>query len=729
MITPPNQLLAKSKRNGGTTLRDHTQHVMQAIEHISKALGWPDATLPIQAAALHDLGKAHPKFQLQLQEADGLKPWKSLYEKRKWSFVHRHELSSLLLLPCFHREHWDTLIEMIVSHHKSLKEDASQRGLMDIIANDGRDTSFNNHFKQGEYWLPLAFEILRSLGFPAKDIEQASARQAWEYVVDFCKGRLQHKDWSKWRGLLMASDHFASAMGDRTATELISRFCIPDTSVFNPVEPGGKLFPLSDISVNDSRIHTLLVAPTGAGKTEFLMRRCCGKRIFYTLPFQASINAMWVRFRNKMPGTAIHLQHAAAPLVLKQENRDDFEEEYPLHGLVGSAVKVLTPHQLAAIVFGLPGFEAVMLDLQGTAVVLDEIHTYSDVSRSMVLEIVKILLKLNCSIHIGTATMPTALYQELLDLLGGDEKTYQVTLPYHQLELYNRHNVYKLASWDEANDIIAQATPANEKLLIVCNTVKKAQDIFNRLQEQYGHYKHLLIHSRFLRKDRAEKEQLLREEFEKETNACWVVATQVVEVSLDISFDRMITDCAPLDALIQRFGRINRRRTKEGLGKQKPVYIVAPEGDQRPYDREIVEKTFSVLPDQGATLQEDKLQALLDAVYPEKPALMDIAAHLVWQNGTFRLPPLCNHHSSVLQKTLEINSATCILECDRAAYEKGTWDIRAGLEIPVSRNAIIRTANSRYIQLEIGSWPFVVPQPENEHQEKGLLLHEHDSFL
>lgn len=731
MNSAPNKLLAKSKRNGGTTLRDHTQHVMQAIEHIAKALGWSDVTLPLHAAALHDLGKAHPKFQLQLQEADGINPWKSLHEKRQWAFVHRHELSSLLLLPCFHREHWNTLIEMIVSHHKSLREDVSQRGLMDIIANEGSYNSFNNHIKQGEDWIPLAVEILRSFGLQVNDIAPASFKEAWEYVVNYCKDRLQHRYWSKWRGLLMASDHFASAMVDRTATELISRFRIPDISVFNPVEPGDKLFPLSDIPVNDSRIHTLLVAPTGAGKTDFLMRRCAGRRIFYTLPFQASINAMWLRFRDKMPGTAIHLQHAAAPLVLKQENSDNFEEEYPLHGLVGSSVKVLTPHQLAAIIFGLPGFEAIMLDLQGTAVVLDEIHTYSNVSRSMVLEMVKVLLKLNCSIHVGTATMPTVLYKELLDLLGGDEKTYQVTLPAHQLQWYNRHNVYKIASWDEASDIIAQAMSTNkEKLLIVCNTVKNAQDVFSRLRKTYGHYKHMLIHSRFRRKDRAQKEQLLRDEFEKGSNPCWVVATQVVEVSLDISFDRMITDCAPLDALIQRFGRINRRRTKEALGKQKTVYVVAPEGDQRPYDRQVVEKTFSVLSGQGATLHEDKLQALLDAVYPEKPAPIDIAAHLVWDNDSFRLPPLCNNKSSVLQETMEINSATCILECDRSAYETGTWDIRAGLEIPVSRNAIIRTAKLHgYIPLEIASKPFVVPQVESEHQDKGLVFHEHDSFL
>jgi CRISPR-associated endonuclease/helicase Cas3 len=729
IIPKINHLFAKSKNNGGTTLLDHTKHVMQAIEYFATALGWQDVTLPLEAAALHDLGKAHPTFQAQLEKANGLKHWSSLYEKTKWRFVPRHELSSLLLLSCFQRDHWDPLIEMIVSHHKSLQDDVSQRGLMDIIANEGIQNTFEYHSSQSEEWFPLATAILRRLGFNITDVNQANAREAWEYVVTYCENRLEVRDWSKWRGLLMAADHFASAMSDRTVIELPKRFRIPDTSVFNPVEPGGQLFPLSDILVNDPRIHTLLIAPTGAGKTDFLMRRCAGSRIFYTLPFQASINAMWARFCDKMPGAAVHLQHASAQLTLKQKDPISFEEEYPLHGLIGSSVKVLTPHQLASIVFALPGFEAVMLDLQGSSVVLDEIHTYSDVSRSMVVEIVKVLLRLNCSIHIGTATMPTSLYRELLALLGGEEKTYQVALPLNQLDWYNRHQVFKLADWEEASDIIEQSLANNEKLLIVCNTVKKAQAVFNQLQKQFSNHKHLLIHSRFRRKDRPQKEQLLHQ-FEESSLPCWVVATQVVEVSLDISFDRMITDCAPLDALIQRFGRINRRRTQETFGKQKPVHVIAPAGDQRPYDRLVVEKTFSVLPDQGAVLQENTLQALLDTIYPETPKAGNIAAHIAWEEDTFRLPPLCNNYSSTLQKELEINSATCILECDRDAYENGTWDIRAGLEIPVSRKAIIRTAHLEdYTQIEVGTWPFIVPQADSEHQEVGLVLPEHDSFL
>jgi len=37
----------------------------------------------------------------------------------------------------------------------------------------------------------------------------------------------------------------------------------------------------------------------------------------------------------------------------------------------------------------------------------------------------------------------------------------------------------------------------------------------------------------------------------------------------------MITETAPIDALIQRFGRINRKRTAETIGKYKPIYIIA----------------------------------------------------------------------------------------------------------------------------------------------------------
>ena len=734
MKLPPLPLLAKSRKNGGTTLLDHTKQVMQAIAHMAQRMGFEEQLdLIVKAAALHDAGKAHPKFQAALAIADGHKIWESRFEEREWNFIHRHEYSSLYLLPCFPRAEWEVLTELVLSHHKSMEGDKSDRGFLDLVMKYGGDVVYKNHLRESGIWIPQAVQMLRDLGYDVKIPTAEQIEEAWEFLRDFSDAKVELREWSPLRGLLMAADHFASAMITKTKRKVLETFAIPDITVFDPKIPGGVLFPLSDVSADDARKHTLVVAPTGAGKTNFLMRRCKGQRIFYTLPFQASINAMWERFRNDLPQTAVRMQHAASRLVLKNED-EKFEEEFPLHGLVGASVKVLTPHQMATIIFALPGFESVMLDLKGTAVILDEIHTYSDVSRSMVLEIVKVLLRLNCSIHIGTATMPGKMYDELLQILGGTASAYEVTLPNEVLDTYNRHRIYKMEDWNGLDAIMDVAMAAGEKVLIVCNTVKQSQQVFENLQEKFGNHEHMLIHSRFRRKDRARKEKDLREKFEGKNNSgyrpCWVVATQVVEVSLDISFDRMITACAPIDTLIQRFGRVNRRRTIESLGMQKPVHIVMPVGSQLPYDDEVVNKTYEVLPANGELLEERSLQSLLDMVYPELPHAVVIDAHLAWNGETFKLPPMCNQRRAILLDVLEINSGTCILESDLEAYEAADWDQKSELEIPVSGKAIYYTAKKfNYIQLEKGKNPFVVPQKEEKHMQLGLVFEEHDSFL
>lgn len=730
--SPHMMLLAKSNSNGGTSLADHSQHVLTAIDYLADQLQMNDKRTVRLAAALHDLGKAHPKFQRQLMEANGQNPWSSAYEKQQWNFIHRHELSSILLLSCVPQECWDDLIELIIAHHRSIKSlegDSSNRGIMDLVEESGSDEVFSNHARDWQHWFPQAIGILKGLCFDVSFPNSLDLINTWQYVIDFSERCLGSKNWSRLRGLLMAADHFASAMKDRTAGEVLKLFKIPDLSAFDPNEPGGVLYPLSDVSTSDTRRHTLLVAPTGSGKTNFLMRRSKGRRVFYVLPYQASINAMWLRFKELLPGVDVRLQHASSKVVLR-EHLDQFEDEFPLHGLVGAPIKVLTPYQLATVIFGLPGFESVMIDIKGVSVILDEIHTYSDVSRSIVLELVKVLLNLDCTIHIGTATMPSAMYSEILSLLGGPQTTYEVKLSREQLSTYNRHQVTKIKNWSEALTIANLALSNGQKLLIVCNTVARSQQMFQNLKNEFGQYPHMLIHSRFRRKDRTQKERRLQTEFEASRTPCWVIATQVVEVSLDISFDCLITECAPIDSLIQRFGRINRRRTHSSLGEIRPVYVIEPEGDQRPYKKEIVEKTFQAIPGKGEVLEEHRLQELLDFVYPTLPEPISISSHIAWNDGKFQLPPLCNRSSSILHDTLEINSVSCILEADLIRYESETWDKRPAYEIPVSYNAIMHSIKrNHYTQSKVGSRPFIIPQSEEEHEELGLILTDYDSFL
>lgn len=103
--------------------------------------------------------------------------------------------------------------------------------------------------------------------------------------------------------------------------------------------------------------------------------------------------------------------------------------------------------------------------------------------------------------------------------------------------------------------------------LIVRNTVRRAQETFDELSAVFGAEVDLL-HSRFTIADRQAKENALREEFGKPKPGSRrpyrkvLVATQVVEQSLDVDFDVMITDLAPIDLLIQRMGRVHRHKRK-----------------------------------------------------------------------------------------------------------------------------------------------------------------------
>lgn len=708
------EILAKSINYGSLTLEEHTTQVVQAIEVFAQKYAHDfDLSIARKGAILHDLGKAHPHFQRKIQACNG----KTLSENRAWDFIHRHEISSLGFLPLFPESEWQPLIDLVIGHHKSIENDAGERGIVDLAQNDRAWQS--NHLLQWDDWHLFGLEILGKFGIQTRTISYEEAAKALDHVLEYCEKKT--KGWSPLRGLLKSADHFASAFTHDTKEKLKPLFEVPDLQFYFKEDRKNDLYPLSKVAVDDARKHTLVVAPTGAGKTDFLLKRCKG-RIFYTLPFQASINAMWKRMKDTIPNKDIRLLHATSKIVAR--NRLD---EQILQPLAGSSVKVMTPHQLAATVFGTSGFESVMLDVQGADIILDEIHTYSDFSRSMVIEIVKSLLRLDCKIHIGTATMPSVLYNELLAILGGSEQVYEVKLDDDLLNTFNRHQVYKMSDETEINQVLHQAFAQSEKVLVIYNTVKEAQKAFEQFREEFPTIEQMLIHSRFRRGDRVALEQKLTAEFNESTKACLVVSTQVVEVSLDISFDRMITQCAPLDALIQRFGRINRKRNASTIGKYKPVHVLAPKEKNLPYNDEVVKVSFDQLPSNGEVLQEKTLQAKIDVVYPTLD-MKPVDVHLIYKQGRYRIKQLCNFRRAVLVEALEIESATCILASDREAYLTAKWEDRLPLEIPINYNTIKRHKN-KYEQLEVGAYPFVIPQDLEAYKLVGLQLVEHQNFL
>lgn len=127
-------------------------------------------------------------------------------------------------------------------------------------------------------------------------------------------------------------------------------------------------------------------------------------------------------------------------------------------------------------------------------------------------------------------------------------KTMDVTIK----RMDSEHLVQNIVNWSLNGGVIG----------VVVNTVKKAQEVYSQLVTAISDCDVVLIHSAFTSLDRSEKESLIAsracgrvESFRK---PMVVIGTQVIEQSLDLDFDLLVSDICPVDLLIQRIGRLHR---------------------------------------------------------------------------------------------------------------------------------------------------------------------------
>lgn len=166
---------------------------------------------------------------------------------------------------------------------------------------------------------------------------------------------------------------------------------------------------------------------------------------------------------------------------------------------------------------------------------------------------------------------------------------------------------------------IMSAARAGKSVLVACNLVDRAQNVYDQLSRRLAPKGIAveLMHGRFNVRDRLTKEQLVRDAAgskSQQRRAIVLVATQVVEVSLDIDLDTIYSDPAPLEALVQRFGRVNRRRQQASLA---PVYVFRqPDDGQKIYDEALVRATLQILErEKGNPIDESAIGNWLDEIY------------------------------------------------------------------------------------------------------------------
>jgi len=381
--------------------------------------------------------------------------------------------------------------------------------------------------------------------------------------------------------------------------------------------------------------HALLIAPTGSGKTEAALlwaARQRPPRLFYTLPYQASMNAMYDRLVRLFSGERVGLLHGRSTLALYRRlmEHDESPETaaqraHWLRNLAGLAyypIRVLSPYQMLKATFQLKGFEALLADFTEAAFVFDEIHAYEPARLAMILETVALLAhEFGARFFFMSATFPRPLMERLQDLfpqlglLRADEAVYR---------RFRRHRLY-LEEGDllEAQKRIVQDVQQGKQVLVVANTVARAQQMWQDLKDALPGIPVFLLHGRFTGRDRLRKERAILQAAglgKAQRSPLVVVATQVVEVSLNLDLDVLYTDPAPLEALLQRFGRVNRKGER-GLAD---VHIFQESDKASRYiyrPAEQIDQTLAVLESQiraqgqGFPIDESRLQDWLDAVY------------------------------------------------------------------------------------------------------------------
>ena len=219
---------------------------------------------------------------------------------------------------------------------------------------------------------------------------------------------------------------------------------------------------------------------------------------------------------------------------------------------------------------------------------------------------VKNLAQLRTRFLLMSATMPESIIALFQKVLPNSAIVKDTELLNKKRSKYFTKN--KLI--EEDIDAIKDAVKKGYKTLVVVNTVEKCQALAQKLMD----YNPVCYHSRFIAKDR----KAIEESIEK---ARLVVATQVIEVALDIDFDWLFTECAPPDALVQRAGRVNRRRDPK---KDSRIFIYKADAKtEKIYNPinspNIVEKSFAEFRQAHPDLKEKDLLAIVEKVYKENP--------------------------------------------------------------------------------------------------------------
>lgn len=441
----------------------------------------------------------------------------------------------------------------------------------------------------------------------------------------------------------------------------------------------------------------IIEAPMGEGKTEAALyiadkwlREPGAEGFYVALPTMATSNSMFNRVKSfldkrfKSQEVNLHLLHAQASLVedyeqlkpnvggrdLNDQDEDVIAAEWftsKKRGLI-SPFAVGTVDQALLAVLQVKHVFVRLFGLAHKVVVVDEVHAYDAYMSTLLERLLTWLAALGAPVILLSATLPKKKRYELLRSYGaavddgdGGGKIKEASYPRISIARPGKDfDVISIAAAPERKrtvclkkvtetDAPAVAAALNDALTgggcaaVICNTVARAQEMYVAVRDRFGRDHCLLLHSRFPYGARLEREDKAKNLFGKPDNRGYssgrperfvLVGTQVLEQSLDLDFDLMVTDLAPADLVLQRLGRLHRHkrdRRPNGL-EVTALWLLWPDGDADHvpdcgatayvYDLYVLLRSWLALKNRSEIKVPDEMDEIIEEVYGDQEPMV-----------------------------------------------------------------------------------------------------------
>ncbi len=527
------------------TIGEHTDRLLYVLRQL-KEYGYIENeilyNLVAKACEHHDDGKINPEFQSRIQSGK-----KKKFNKEKE--IPHNILSGFLLNREEFEEDMDfyRVLFAIIYHHdygNPYEIIEKEKNLIQKLLKDFNMFPIKRKTLNMVQKMIYDDQAIKIKGFLHKCDYSASGNYVAEYPNDFLEDALENVK-IKWR-----------QKNQNSNWNEMQKFCISKRNE-----------------------NIIVVAQTGMGKTEAGLQWIGNHKGYFVLPLRTAINAIYDRIRSdilcdeKLDIRLSILHSESMEYYSKHLDEEEMDLiEYENRGKRFSIpLNISTMDQLFDFIFKYQGSELKLTILSYSRIVIDEIQMYDPELLAYLIYGLKRITQMGGKVAVMTATLSPFIKELLMQEIPFQEENVR-TFINDTIRHHIKTREYKLNK-EDILEIYRQNCKENKmnKILVVCNTVRKAQDLYEELWEEIGSLEEVhILHSRFTREERTKKENEIIEfgktydkngELDKQSGI-WI-STSLVEASLDIDFDYLFTELQDFNSLVQRLGRCNRKGKKD----------------------------------------------------------------------------------------------------------------------------------------------------------------------